>query len=89
VRLDAQPDAQRALRVEVDEQAPPPLLGERRAQVDGRRRLPDATLLVADRDDPRRAVRRERLRFGERGQRPARRADVSRQNLYYARCGHQ
>src|SRR3569833_3266816 len=47
----AQADRQCALGVEVDQEHPPSLLGQGRAQVDGRRRLADAALLVADRDD--------------------------------------
>ena len=49
--LTPRPDRQRALRVEVDEQHPAAVLGERGTQVDGRRRLADAALLVAHRDD--------------------------------------
>ena len=43
-----------------------------RAQVDGRRRLADAALLVADRHDPGRAVLGQHLGRGEGGQRPPR-----------------
>ena len=65
VRLHAEPDRQRALRVEVDEQDPAAELGQRRAEVDRRRGLADAALLVAQRDDPRRPVPVERRRFGD------------------------
>jgi hypothetical protein len=54
--VDAEPDRQGALRVEVDEQHLAAVFGQRRAQVDRGRRLADAALLVAHRDDPRRAV---------------------------------
>ena len=60
VGVQAQADRERALRVEVDEQHLAAVLGERGAQVDGRRGLADATLLVAHRDDPRVAVGAER-----------------------------
>ena len=55
-------DRQRALRVEVDEQHLAAVLGQRGAQVDRGRRLADAALLVAHRDDPGRAVRGQRRR---------------------------
>ena len=70
VRVDPEPDRQRALRVEVDQQHLAAVLGERRAQVDGGGGLADAALLVGHRDDPRRAVPVERHRLGDR---PARR----------------
>ena len=53
VRVQAEADRQRALRVEVDQQHLAAELGERGTQVDGRRGLADATLLVAHRDDAR------------------------------------
>src|SRR5690606_15593388 len=53
---DAEAHGQGALRVEVDEQHPAAVLRQRRAQVDRRRGLADAALLVAHRDDPSRAV---------------------------------
>ena len=56
VRLDAEPGRQRALRVEVDREHLASVAGERGGQVDGRRGLADAALLVAQRDDARRAV---------------------------------
>ncbi len=56
VGLDAEPRRQRALRVEVDGEHLAPVAGERGREVDGRRRLADAALLVAQRDDARRAV---------------------------------
>ena len=61
VRLHAQADRQRTLRVEVDQQHPAPELGERSAEIDRRRRLADAALLVAQRDDAGRPVPVERL----------------------------
>ena len=61
VRLDAQPDRKRALGVEIHQQHPAAVLGQRRAQVDGRRGLADAALLVADRDHPGRAMAQQRL----------------------------
>ena len=55
-RVDPETDRQRALRVEVDEQHPSPLLGQRRAQVDRGGGLPHAAFLVAHGDDPCRTV---------------------------------
>ena len=65
VRADAQTDGRGALRVEVDDQHLAAVLGQRGAQVDRGRRLADATLLVAQRDDAGRTVRGERR--GARG----------------------
>ena len=67
VRVDAEPDRQRALRVEVDQQHPAAVLGQRGAQVDRGRGLADAALLVAHGDDrgPGRA-RSRRLGLGDR-----------------------
>ena len=53
---DAQTGRQRTLRIEIDEQHASPVLGECGAQIDRRRRLADAALLIADGDDLRRAV---------------------------------
>ena len=53
------------LRVEVDGQHAAAVLGERRAQVDGGRRLADAALLVAEGDDPGGAVAAQGRGFGE------------------------
>ena len=55
--LMPEPDRQRALRVEVDEQHLAADLGQRGAEVDRGGRLADAALLVAHRDDPGRPVR--------------------------------
>ena len=66
MRVDAEADRQRALRVEVDEQHPAAVLGERGAQVDRGRGLADAALLVGHRDDPGRAVPVGRHRLGDR-----------------------
>ena len=55
-------DRQRALRVEVDQQHLAAELGQRGTQVDGGRRLADAALLVAHRDDPGGAVGGHRAR---------------------------
>ena len=52
VRVEPEPDRERALRVEVDQQHLAAELGQRRAEVDGGRGLADAALLVAHRDDP-------------------------------------
>jgi len=52
---------QRALRVHVHQQHAAAVLGERGAQVDRRRGFPDATLLVAHRDDLGRPMRGARL----------------------------
>src|SRR5262249_5927328 len=56
VRVDAEPDRQGTLRVEVHQQHAPPVLGQGRTEVDGGGRLPDAALLVGHRDDAGRAV---------------------------------
>ena len=64
VGLHAEADRERALRVEVHQEHPAAVLGERRAEVDGGRRLADATLLVRHRDHPGRAVLLQRSRFG-------------------------
>jgi hypothetical protein len=64
VRVDAEPDGERALRVEVDQQHPAAVLGQRGTEVDRGRGLADATLLVGHRDDARRAVPVHRHRFG-------------------------
>src|ERR687897_1009733 len=74
---DAQADRQRTLRVEVDEQDTPAHLREGGAEVDRRRRLPDAALLVAHGDDAGGSVRGQRCRFGEVGEWPAGRAHLS------------
>ena len=55
------PDRECALRIEVDEQHAPSDFGQGRTEVDRRRRLADAALLVAQRDDARRTVLVERL----------------------------
>ena len=55
------PTLQRALRVEVDQQHPAAELGQRGAEVDRRGGLADSALLVAQRDDPGRAVLADRL----------------------------
>src|SRR5262249_29601908 len=52
VRVEALAHGQVALRVEVDGQHAAPLLGEGDGQVEGRRRLRHAALLVGERDDP-------------------------------------
>src|SRR5690606_35729708 len=49
---DAEPARRAALRVDVDEEDGLPREGEPGREVHGRRRLPDSTLLVDDRDDP-------------------------------------
>ena len=65
VRLDAQPDRKRSLRVEVDQQYPASPFGQGRAQVDRGGRLADATLLVADGDRACGTVLHQRLWIGE------------------------
>ena len=65
VRVEAEPDRQRALRVEVDEQHLAAVLRQRGAEVDRGRGLADATLLVAHRDHPGVAVAGERPRLGD------------------------
>ena len=76
VRVHAQADRQRALRVEVDQQHLAAVLRERGAQVDRRRGLADAALLVAHRDDPGVAVDADRAGLGQVGQRAAGRAEL-------------
>ncbi len=75
-RVDAEADRQRALRVEVDEQHAAAVFGERGAQVDGRGGLADPALLVAHRDDLRRAVLDDGSGDREVRQRPAGGADA-------------
>ena len=69
VGLHAEPRRERALRVEVDREHAAAVLGERRAEVDGGRRLADAALLVAEGDDAGGAVRASARRLGELAQR--------------------
>ncbi len=68
---------QRALRIEIHEQHATSALGQCGAKVDGRGRLADATLLIADGDDRRRTVPVERGRLGYLTQRPPRRAELA------------
>src|SRR5690606_4501898 len=56
VGFDPEPHAERTLRIHVDEQDALPQLGHGRPEVDGGRRLADATLLVGHRDHPRGAA---------------------------------
>ena len=56
VMRHAETRGQRTLRIEVDKQYASPVLGERGTQVDRRRRLADAALLIAHGDDGRRSV---------------------------------
>ncbi|MBG9885239.1 hypothetical protein ABE10_01280, partial [Bacillus toyonensis] len=65
VRRDSQTCRQGALRIEVDGQNFAPVLCEGRGEIDGGRGLADAALLVAQRDDARRTVCRERCRGRE------------------------
>jgi hypothetical protein len=65
VRLDTEPHGQRTLRVKVHQQDPSSLLGQGRPEVDGGRRLADATLLITDSYDPGWAMRLERPGVGE------------------------
>jgi hypothetical protein len=65
VRVPALRHRQVALGVEVDGEHAHPLLGERDAEVEGRRRFRDAPLLVGEGDHPghrRTAIRRPRER---------------------------
>jgi hypothetical protein len=70
-RVHPEADRERALRVEVDQQHLAPVLGQRRAQVDGRGGLAHPALLVAHGDDLRRAVFHRRPRRREARHRPA------------------
>ena len=65
VRLKAEAGRQGALRVEVDGEHLAAVSGQRRCEVDGRRRLADSALLVAQGHDARGAVPIERWRSGE------------------------
>src|SRR5690606_38755130 len=78
VGVDPQTRGGCTLRVEVDDEDPPAVLGERGAEVDGRRRLAHAALLVAHRDDARRSVAVERRRLREVGGLPGRLVDQGR-----------
>jgi len=80
VMLNAQSGRQRALWIEIHQEHSTTVFGQRRAQVDGRRRLADATLLVAHRDDHRGSVMRQRCRLRHLADRPARRAEFFRGN---------
>ena len=87
VGADAQPHGQRTLRVEVDEQHLAADLGQRGTEVDGRRGLADATLLVAHGDDAGRAVAAQRRRLGEVRHRAAGRAELAGARGLRARAG--
>src|SRR6202007_2425913 len=65
VRLDAQPDGECALGVEVNQEHAATPFGEGRAGVDRGGGLADAALLVTDGDGARGAVRDQRLGVGE------------------------
>ena len=75
MRLEAEADGERALRVAVNQEHPAADLGKRGAQADRGSGLADAALLVADRDDAGRPVPVERLGIGEDGKRAAGGAD--------------
>ena len=78
VRVEPQPDRERTLRVEVDQQHLAAVLGQRRTQVDGGGGLADAALLVAHRDHPGPAVLAHRARLRQVGHRAARRPELHR-----------
>ena len=61
-RVDPQPHGGRSLGVEIDDEDPAPVLGQRGTQVDGRRGLPHPALLVTHRDNAGRTVSRQRRR---------------------------
>ena len=65
VRRDAEACRERTLRVEIDGEHAPAVAGQRRREVDGRRGLAHAALLVAQRDDASGTVAVERGRGGE------------------------
>ena len=65
VGVDAQAGRGRSLGVEVDDEDLAPQLGQGRAEVDRRRGLADAALLVAHGDDPSGSVRLQRSGNGE------------------------
>ena len=60
--VDAERERQAGLGVEVDEEHPEALVGERRSEGDDRRRLGDPTLLVGDGDDAAHGVLRSSRR---------------------------
>jgi hypothetical protein len=70
VRFYTEANGERALRVEVDQQDTAAVLGQRGTEVDGRRGLANAALLIADGGDARWPVHDDRLRFGEDRQWP-------------------
>ena len=78
--VDARAGGRVALRIEIDEQHAPLHRGEARREIDRRRRLADAALLVRDRDDARHraapSCHHDRDAARRRG--PARRASASR-----------
>ena len=80
VMLDAQSSRQRALGIEIHQEHSATVFGQRRTQVDGRRRLADAALLVAHRDDHRGSVVRQRCRLGYLADRSTCRAEFFRGN---------
>ena len=59
-RINAQADGGGTLGIEIHDQDPSTVLGQRGAQVDSRRRLADATLLIAHRDHASGTVPRQR-----------------------------
>src|ERR1022692_4703130 len=68
MRLDAEPDGKRPLRIKIHQQDATPLLSQGRAEIDGRRGLADPALLVAHRDDAAGTMGHERLWIGKHRQ---------------------
>src|ERR1700683_3941564 len=88
VRLDAQPDRERTLRVEVDQQHPAALLGQGGAQVDSGGGLAYAALLVADGHRAGGAGLHQRLWSREARHRPPGRTQFACLGLCHSRCCH-
>src|SRR5689334_17865653 len=89
MRLDAEANGERALRVEVHEQDPAALLGQGGPEVDRGRSLADAALLITDRYSASGAMFKERLRMGKGRIRPTGRAQLTCLGLGQARRCHQ
>ncbi len=76
-RIDSEPDRECTLRVEVDQQGPATVLGERRAQIDRAGRLADAALLVTHGDHPASPMGCQRWGYGKGRQRTSRGAHLA------------
>ena len=86
MRLDAEAHRQGALRIEVHQQYAAAMLCQRRAEVDSRRGLADAALLVADGGNPGWPVHQQRLGYREYRHRPPRRSNQTGPDLESLGC---